>query len=96
MGLRSGRGIRSRSDSQMGVLLTIFEVGIQMPNRPRLELPQPHTGETLQIPTSLCGVRNKRTTPPQAIHHMEATLLQDKLSGYFHLFTDSSVKHSTC
>lgn len=69
---------------------------IAVPDQSCLELPSPDTGEALHITTTLRGVRNYRTTPPQAIRHEAAALLQDELSCYLPLFTDGCVMHSTC
>ncbi|XP_077544684.1 uncharacterized protein LOC144157810 [Haemaphysalis longicornis] len=65
---------RARPNSQMGMLLQIYEDDIVVPQRPPLEPPPPGTGEALDINTKLPGVRSKRATPHQAIYQEVAAL----------------------
>ncbi|XP_077552120.1 uncharacterized protein LOC144166486 [Haemaphysalis longicornis] len=83
---------RGRPDSQMGMLLQIYDENIAVPQRPRLEPPPPGTREALQIATKLPGVRSKRSTPHAANYQEVAALLQEDPSGRrLHVFTDGSV-----
>ncbi|XP_077544529.1 uncharacterized protein LOC144157036 [Haemaphysalis longicornis] len=78
---------RACPNSQMGMLLQIYEDDIVVPQRPPLH--HPGTGEALDINTKLPGVRSKRATPHQAIYQEVAALLENNAS--LHVFTDGSV-----
>lgn len=82
---------RSRPDSQMGLLMAVFDEHVAPPQRPRLQHPPPDEGTTLRVRTTLPGVRSKHNTPPVALRHETAALLQDDLGGFLQLFTDGSV-----